>query len=51
MAHPIRIAVQLQPQHADYAQIRRAVTEAEDADADMIFNWDHVLRGEAWHPP
>ena len=43
MAHPIRIAVQLQPQHADYAQIRRAVAEAEDAGADMIFNWDHFF--------
>ena len=31
MTHPIRIGVQLQPQHADYAQIRDAVAEAEDA--------------------
>ena len=27
---PARVGVQLQPQHADYAQIRRAVVEAED---------------------
>ena len=48
MAHPIRIAVQLQPQHADYAQIRRAVAEAEEIGADVIFNWDHFypLYGE-----
>ena len=44
---PVRIGVQLQPQHADYAQIRRAVAEAEEAGVDVIFNWDHFfpLRG------
>jgi probable F420-dependent oxidoreductase len=39
--HPIRIGVQLQPQHADYAAIRRTVSEAEDLGVDIIFNWDH----------
>ncbi|EBF6878269.1 LLM class F420-dependent oxidoreductase, partial [Salmonella enterica subsp. enterica serovar Saintpaul] len=29
-AHPIRIGVQLQPQHADYAAIRRAAAQAEE---------------------
>ena len=38
---PIRIALQLQPQHADYAAIRRTVRDAEDAGVDIIFNWDH----------
>jgi probable F420-dependent oxidoreductase len=38
---PIRIAVQLQPQHADYVTIRRAVLEAEDLGVDVAFNWDH----------
>jgi probable F420-dependent oxidoreductase len=38
---PIRIGLQLQPQHADYAAIRRAVTAAEDLGVDVIFNWDH----------
>lgn len=38
---PIRIGVQLQPQHADYAEIRAAVTRAEEIGADVIFNWDH----------
>jgi len=38
---PIRIAVQLQPQHAEYADIRRAVSEAEDLGVDVAFNWDH----------
>lgn len=37
---PVRIGVQLQPQHADYAQIRDAVARAEDAGVDVIFNWD-----------
>ncbi|GGM00950.1 LLM class F420-dependent oxidoreductase [Nakamurella endophytica] len=40
-AHPIRIGVQLQPQHADYRQIRDAVRRAEDMGVDVIFNWDH----------
>src|SRR5919198_1355670 len=39
--HPIRIGLQLQPQHADYADIRRAVTEAENMGVDIVFNWDH----------
>jgi probable F420-dependent oxidoreductase len=43
MTHPIRIGVQLQPQHADYAQIRDAVRRAEDIGADVIFNWDHFF--------
>lgn len=40
--------MQLQPQHADYAQIRDAVRRAEDLGVDVIFNWDHFypLYGE-----
>lgn len=41
MTRPLRIAVQLQPQHADYAQIRDAVRRAEDLGVDVVFNWDH----------
>jgi probable F420-dependent oxidoreductase len=41
MTHPIRIGLQLQPQHADYADIRRTVAAAEEAGVDIIFNWDH----------
>jgi probable F420-dependent oxidoreductase len=37
----IRIGLQLQPQHADYAAIRRAVSAAEDLGVDVLFNWDH----------
>jgi len=49
MAFPLRIGVQIQPQHADYARIRDAVAMAEDAGVDIVFNWDHFfpLNGEA----
>jgi probable F420-dependent oxidoreductase len=45
---PIRVGVQIQPQHADYAAIRRAAAAAEEIGADVIFNWDHFypLGGE-----
>ena len=39
--YPIRIAVQLHPQHADYTAIRRAVTQAEELGVDIVYNWDH----------
>jgi probable F420-dependent oxidoreductase len=42
--HPVRIGVQLQPQHAaDYARIRDAVARAEEAGVDVVFNWDHFF--------
>ncbi|GAB3622174.1 LLM class F420-dependent oxidoreductase [Mariniluteicoccus endophyticus] len=40
-SRPARVGVQIQPQHADYAQIRRAVAQAEEIGADVVFNWDH----------
>lgn len=43
MTAPVRIGVQLQPQHADYARIRDAVLRAEDLGVDVIFNWDHFF--------
>jgi len=48
MTRPLRIGVQLQPQHADIDQLRDAVRRAEDLGADVIFNWDHFypLYGE-----
>jgi probable F420-dependent oxidoreductase len=39
----VRIAVQLQPQHAEYGKIRDAVMRAEDLGVDVIFNWDHFF--------
>ncbi|MEV0356250.1 LLM class F420-dependent oxidoreductase [Nocardia sp. NPDC050697] len=42
MSRPVRIGVQLQPQHApDYQLIRDAVLRSEDAGVDIVFNWDH----------
>lgn len=41
MSHPIRIAVQLQPQHAEYAALRDAVIMAEEMGVDIAYNWDH----------
>ena len=43
MTRPVRIGVQIQPQHADYAAIRRTVAAVEEAGADVIFNWDHFF--------
>jgi probable F420-dependent oxidoreductase len=37
----VRIGLQVQPQHADYAAIRRAAAESEDLGTDIVFNWDH----------
>lgn len=37
----VRVGVQVRPQHADYADMRRAWVEAEEAGADVIFTWDH----------
>ncbi len=47
-AQRIRIGLQVQPQHAEYAQIRAAVREAEELGVDIVFNWDHFypLYGE-----
>jgi probable F420-dependent oxidoreductase len=44
----MRIGVQLQPQHADYADLRRAVISAEEMGVDVVYNWDHFypLSGE-----
>ena len=49
MNRPVRIAVQFQPQHAEYPAIRRAVAEAEEMGVDAVFNWDHFfpLSGDA----
>ncbi len=48
-ARPVRIGLQLQPMHADYSDIRRAVARAEEIGVDVVFNWDHFfpLRGES----
>lgn len=54
---PVRLGVQLQPQHALYSAIRDAVLRLDDEGFDIAFNWDHffpLTRGheglhfEAW---
>ena len=41
---PIRIGVQLQPQHApQYSHLRDAVRRCEDIGVDVAFNWDHFF--------
>jgi len=41
---PVRIGVQLQPQHApQYGRIRDAVRRCEDIGVDIAFNWDHFF--------
>ncbi|HEX5857523.1 MAG TPA: LLM class F420-dependent oxidoreductase [Microbacterium sp.] len=40
---PLRIGVQLAPQHAPYRAIRDAVMRAEDMGVDAIFGWDHFF--------
>ena len=39
----IRIGAQIQPQHADYQQIRETVEQAEAAGTDVIYTWDHFF--------
>lgn len=47
--HPVRVSVQIKPQHASYAQFRDAAKRAEELGVDVIFTWDHFypLSGEA----
>ena len=41
---PVRIGVQLQPQHSPrYGPIRDAVHRCEDIGVDIAFNWDHFF--------
>ena len=45
---PVRVGLQLQPQHAAYATIRSTAVQAEEPGVDTLFNWDHFhpLYGE-----
>jgi probable F420-dependent oxidoreductase len=40
---PIRIAIQLHPQHGAYRELRGAVARAEELGADLVYNWDHFF--------
>jgi probable F420-dependent oxidoreductase len=41
--HPLRIGVQLHPQHTSYEDYASAVRAAEEIGVDTIFNWDHFF--------
>lgn len=41
ISRPIRIGVQIAPQHARYELIRDVATELEEMGVDILFNWDH----------
>ena len=43
MTKPVRIGVQIQPQHGDYRDIRAAAVSAEEKGADIVYNWDHFF--------
>jgi probable F420-dependent oxidoreductase len=45
---PVRLGIQVQPQHAEYSAIRDTVLRLEELGADIVFNWDHFfpLRGD-----
>lgn len=40
---PVRIGVQVAPQHASYATLRDTVARLEDMGVDIVFNWDHFF--------
>jgi probable F420-dependent oxidoreductase len=40
---PIRVAVQLHPQHGVYDAMRRAVDRVEEVGADLLYTWDHFF--------
>ena len=45
---PLRLGVQIAPQHASYEKIRDTVSACEELGVDIVFNWDHFfpLTGE-----
>lgn len=42
-AHPIRVGVQLHPQHVSYQDYIEAVRRFDEMGVDTIFNWDHFF--------
>lgn len=41
--YPIRVGVQLHPQHTTYQEYAEAVRRMEDLGVDTIWNWDHFF--------
>ncbi len=50
--HPIRIGVQVEPQHVSYDQMRDAWLRVEQMGVDVLYNWDHffALEGDPEGP-
>jgi len=48
LTRPVRLGVQIAPQHALYPKIRETILTLEDLGVDVLFNWDHFypLSGE-----
>jgi probable F420-dependent oxidoreductase len=42
-SRPIRLGIQVAPQHALYPNIRDTVRQLEDLGVDIVFNWDHFF--------
>lgn len=42
-SRPVRIAVQMQPQHVPYELVRDRAAELEELGVDVLFNWDHFF--------
>lgn len=42
-AYPIRVGVQLHPQHTSYEDFAQAVRQVEELGVDSIWNWDHFF--------
>jgi len=40
---PVRIGVQIQPQHADWSRLRDTALLAEEKGVDVAFTWDHFF--------
>lgn len=56
-SRPVRLGIQVQPQHALYPKVRETVRVLDDLGVDILFNWDHFfplsgdrdgLHFEAW---
>ena len=40
---PVRLGIQLRPQHVTYPDLRDAVLRLEEMGVDILFNWDHFF--------
>ena len=42
-SRPARVGIQIPPQHATWAQIRRTASTLEEMGVDVLLNWDHFF--------